>query len=269
MPIAFKCAGALLTLAVVSVRASTVPQDSHAVPSPQTLSERVPIEATIKAGASHQYRMNLRSQQFVRFLITQRGIELTLKLIAPSGKIVADRAGSTGAYEPQRLLLVTEEVGSYTLALRPQPGQSTGRYEVALAETRESQPADGNLSEADTLVSRGNELFNKDTQTSLGEAIDLYQKALALWRIAGDREAETRTLLQIGRAFTSRHDVEPATHYLDEALDASAAAGDRVLEAAAQMTFSDLYLGMSDAAKGLERGQRALELRADAKTTTH
>ena len=247
------------------LRASAgVPYDLQSVSPAQVLPARMQIEKTIKSGEVHPFRVPAGSRQFLRFLIKQQGVEISLKLAMPSGKVLVERAGSIGPFEPQRLLVVTEQEGLYTLELRAMPHQPGGRYELTLAEQREARPGDPSLIEADTFDGKGNEFFAKNTQDSLGQAIDRYQKALPLWQAAGDREWEARTLLQMGRAFTLRNDAEPALRHLEQALSVSSSLRDRLSEAAIEMTLSDLYLGMSNANKGLERGLRSLELSESA-----
>ena len=62
-----------------------------------------PIKRKIAGGEHHYYRIMLVADQYVRLVLDQRGIDVSVKLYQPDGGIVAKSNRLIGAYGPETI----------------------------------------------------------------------------------------------------------------------------------------------------------------------
>jgi CHAT domain-containing protein/Tfp pilus assembly protein PilF len=91
-------------------------------------------------------------------------------------------------------------------------------------------------------------------------AIALLQAALPLWRAAGDRHGEARTLFDLGQVWLSVGEKPQALSLLNEALQHWRALNDRWWEATTLNTLGNAYLSIGESQRALEAYQIALTL---------
>ena len=96
-----------------------------------------PIKRKIGNGEYHYYRIMLRSDQYFRLVVDQRGIDVSVKLYQPDGKLVAESSRLNGAYGPETISWIAENSGFYKLEVRPaKTDQIPQYYEVKTLEER-------------------------------------------------------------------------------------------------------------------------------------
>ena len=116
----------------------------------------------------------------------------------------------------------------------------------------------GSYEEALCLHRRGRILTDPETWQ---KALEVYQRALALWRAAGSRAGEAISLLNTGGIYNeSAGQPRKGLEYCLQALEATRAAGCRSIQVYAPLNIGSVYLGMDDNQKALEAYQRALFL---------
>jgi hypothetical protein len=144
----FACA--VLVLLVIAQLPPTVvarrlsPQDSLAQPSVESpasaqgaLEPGAGVTRDLPWGATHEYRLDLVAGQFVRIVLDQRGVDVALRLLEPSGEQTVTTDGIFAPYGPELLCYVARTTGAYRLeVMSATKGERTGQYDVLLQERR-------------------------------------------------------------------------------------------------------------------------------------
>src|SRR6185295_18331919 len=107
------------------------------------------------------------------------------------------------------------------------------------------------------------------------KALGLYDQALSLYRVTGDRSGQVTTLTNIGRVFDFLGEPHKALEHYNQALLLCRAAGCPGEEPVIRFSTSNVFSSLGDDAKALEMKREALTLfrvvgdrRAEASTLT-
>jgi hypothetical protein len=223
------------------------------------LAPGVPIERELAGGEVHTYRIALTSDQYLRVVVDQRGVDVGVKLFGPDGQQLAEVDSPNGTQGPEPVNLLTEAAGDYRLEVRALDKEAaTGRYQVRIEERREATPQDRNRLTAERINEEVGQLFAQGTAESLRRAIDKLQEARLLWRAVGDQRGEAGVLLNIGRAYHWLVEPETALEYLSQALPLWRATGECGGEAAALNATGNIYYNLDEHQQALEYFNQAL-----------
>src|SRR4051812_26393258 len=77
-----------------------------------------PVEREVHASESHYYRFELAAGQYLRGLVTQEGIDVTVLLYGPDGKLIYQADTPTGNYGQEPICLIAEQSGNYRLEIK-------------------------------------------------------------------------------------------------------------------------------------------------------
>ncbi len=107
---------------------------------PTTLQLGTPIERTLKPGQTQEFTLNLKENTFVQLVVEQRGVDATVKVVAPNGKILGDFDSPNGNDGPEHVSFVGSAAGAYLISVSTfNPADaSTGQIEIKLLEMREA-----------------------------------------------------------------------------------------------------------------------------------
>jgi hypothetical protein len=121
---------------------------------PTTLQLGTPIERTLKAGQTQEFTINLEENTFVQLVVEQRGIDATVKVFAPSGKIIGDFDSPNGNDGPEHVSFVAAAAGPYLIAVTPLNSLDApaGQIEIKLLEKREANEEELKASKNQELV---------------------------------------------------------------------------------------------------------------------
>ncbi len=120
---------------------------------PTTLQLGTPIERTLKPGQTLEFTLNLKENTFVQLVVEQRGIDATVKVFSPSGKILGDFDSPNGNDGPEHVSFVGVAAGAYMIAVSPlNPDASPGQIEIKLLEMREANEQELKASKNQELV---------------------------------------------------------------------------------------------------------------------
>jgi len=105
-----------------------------------TLQLGTPVERTLKAGQTQEFTLNLKENTFVQLVVEQRGIDATVKVLSPNGKILGDFDSPNGNDGPEHVSFVASAAGAYLISVSPlNPADaSTGTIEIKILEMREA-----------------------------------------------------------------------------------------------------------------------------------
>jgi len=251
----FKDRPRTLPLAVF-VESSSTEQGSDAIPLP------APGKSTtreLSAGEIHSYQITLDTNQYLRVVLEQRGMEAGVTLYEPGGRMLFQL--DCRHYGPTPVSLLTEISGVYRLEVRSlEKEQTRGRYELRAEDIRSATEKDKHRIAAERIFAEAELLLKEWKAESSRKAIDKLQESLALWRAAGDRREEALTFKRIGDAYQPLGEYRSALNYYLQALSINRNIKDRRGEGETLNDLSFVYLTLGDNPKALSLCSQALRL---------
>ena len=252
---------ALVSLAVVPVRGQG--SDEHDV---QLLDVSQPIKRKISGCESQYFRIVFLTNQFSRIVVNQLGIDVSVKLYQPDGKLVAQSNRMTGAYGPETISWVADNAGSYKLEINSaRADQIPAYYEVKIAEEHIATFQDRSHLSAEMVFLEAEQLRGMATPESLNQSIAKYEEALETLKNVQDRAGEAETLNVIGLIYDllKRDRVKGRQHY-EQALQIWQALGNRRGEAEALSNIARGYESLGERQTALDKYAQSLKAWQDA-----
>jgi CHAT domain-containing protein len=219
-----------------------------------------PVERAIAQGESQAYTLQLGEGQFVRVLVRQHTYDVAVAVLRPGGDTLAEVDNNQAGWEPadEELLFVGDEAGSYRLVVTPTAlAAPRGGYEITVAEVRAATEADRRRVAGERARAAGIAATGK---RSYQEAAARFREALPLFRAAGDRLGEARTLIDLGFAVHSLGDFEQTLDQCQAARRIYRELGDREGEAYTLNLVAVAYSRVGDRARELDYYQQSLAL---------
>jgi len=123
-------------LLLISLSTATTAQSDQTVLQPGT-----PLQRTISPGESHTFTIDLSDEQYLQFVVDQKGIDLIVRVFSPTGKSLGDFDTPNGAEGPENVAIVAVSGGSYRIVvspLDPNTVRKPGKYEIKTIEIRQA-----------------------------------------------------------------------------------------------------------------------------------
>ena len=216
------------------------------------------IERQLPARETDSYRLTLEVGQFASVAVEQRGVDVVVRLFAPSGDELTEVDSPTGTTGFERFSEVADVAGTYRVDVTAFAGGTpSGTYEIGIEPHRPATAEDRKYVAAERTFARG-EVARRAKR--LEEAAAEYQQALDGWRSLGDRSREAEALYRLGWMHHELEEYDRAVEYYRSALKLLQGQDERSEEAAIsnRMGRALLLLGRLDEAK--QSHQRALDL---------
>ena len=152
------------------------------------------VERAIGGGQVHRYLIRLEVEQTLEAVVEQKGVDVTLVLLAPGGETLLEVDGPSGAHGPERIFVIAGNRGDHTLEVKMlSPSEEAGRYEVRVEAIRTATEKDRQLFEAASLLERS-AMFS--SAGKIREVAPLAERAVALYeRALGPEHPDTATAL--------------------------------------------------------------------------
>src|SRR6266487_1796504 len=163
------------------------------------LDPAVPSERELTPGETHSYQTALTAGQYICVVITQRGVDVAVRVFGPDHLQLADVNNANTSLESEEIHLVANSTGDYRIEIRPaEIDLTSGRYEIRIKELRAATPQDAIQVAAGSAYSEAQLLRRQCTTESQRKAMTKLNKALELWEQVNDTAEEARTLISIG-----------------------------------------------------------------------
>lgn len=194
-----------------------VPQQLAAQPTPasgldnvQVLTPLNPTTREINRGENHRYEFSLSEAVFVRVIVEQFGVDVSVKLYGPNGNVIAEVDRSNGSRGPEAISMVAPAAGLFRLTVTGgRPVTSDAHYRIQMeiprphtqkdltriAAEKRSSIADKTYS--DSIIARG----QQKTQL-LNDAIKFYEEARDLWQSLDEPYEEALTNYSLGWCYS-------------------------------------------------------------------
>ncbi|MGI8654218.1 MAG: hypothetical protein ACR2LC_03250 [Pyrinomonadaceae bacterium] len=112
--------------------------DAQTAPS-TTLQNGTAVERTIGRGETQSFGVSLERNQFLQFVVDQRGIDVVVRTFAPDGKRLGQFDSPNGTDGPENVSLIAKVSGVYRIEVAPleqQENTASGRYEIKILDLR-------------------------------------------------------------------------------------------------------------------------------------
>ncbi|MBL8207052.1 MAG: CHAT domain-containing protein, partial [Blastocatellia bacterium] len=222
-----------------------------------------PITRTAKARDAHNYSLPLTAGQFIRALVEQDTVDVSVDLIAPDNKPV-HLVNNSRFWGTESLSCEAATSGTYKLVVRALSSpQSEGSYQIQLgikdtatAQDRQRIAAEQAMSE---ITRTGPRALPPEQKA------EKHKDALRLWQALGDKQQEANAHEVMGMSYGSERKYELARESFKQALALRAESQDQLgsiltlsnLGIQARLERNNLGLGNN------ERGQQLLKLDED------
>src|SRR5262245_8762592 len=224
-----------------------------------------PIEREISSGQSHAYRIALDAGKYLRVHVEQRGIDVTVALFTPDGKIVAESRSERGNFGPETVSMIAEKPVEARLEIRaPDWEAPSGRYEAQISELRMATEQDRKLVDAERDFAEGMRLLREETSESIRQSLTKFEAALDLYRSLDDRSGQAASYDEIHHVYYLTAETQKALDALNQALQLYQSLGDRSGEAVALDNIGDVYFQIGETQKALDHFDRALSISREA-----
>jgi CHAT domain-containing protein/tetratricopeptide (TPR) repeat protein len=225
-----------------------------------TLEPDNPIERELSGGQSHFYKITLTTGQYLRVVVSQRGIDTLVALYTPDGKKIGEVDSEQATVGVEAISAIAEASGSYMIEARSsEKTAKTGRYEIKVEELRAATAEDKHRVAGESVFQEAQQLQN-GTQEAKIKSVEKYHEALGLYRRAGARRREAETLTNIGSVYQALGDTQKALEKFNEALPINREVGDRRGEVNTLDNIGAVYWSLGELQKALEKFNEALPI---------
>lgn len=233
---------------------------------PQTVGVPTPkadesVERELKGGEAHVYEIDATANQFVRVVVEQRGVDVTVALVGPDGAKLLEVDRPNGDNGPEELFWIAAERGKYRLEVRAlEQSAPTGKYRLKITEGQESTARAQKILSAQEALMRGARLRAQGAPESARDAAGSFADALSLWSEAGELSSAAYTAGQLARTYGEMGEGQRASEAYRQALSLHRAAKDQYGELEALRSLGSFNLSLREHRAALEYYQQALAL---------
>jgi CHAT domain-containing protein len=215
----------------------------------------------IAEAESHYYRIVLMTDQYLRLVVDQLGIDVAVKLYKPDGNIAAESNRFTGAYGPETISWVAESSGLYKLEVRALQSEHIAQfYEVELLEERFATFQDRSRVALQSVFMQAEALRAQKTPAATDQAIAKYEEALQISRDVSDPAGEAEALNVLGLVYhLLKRDALNARQRYEQALKIRQSLGDRRGEAETLVNIGRLLESQGERQKALDFYELSLQ----------
>jgi len=245
------------------------PAGDAAVPDPGDA-----VEATLAAGESHRYGVELAAGELFRAEVEQRGIDLAATVVDPGGvpRLEVDLYAGAGGSEPicwvagesgrHRLRIGSTAVGDATtnvVSSTDTTGAGAG-YRLRIVERRPAAEADRLRCDADNLYIRAHALGRSDDPADRRRAIELYRRSLPLFERLDDLPSLASALNNVGALHFRLEELGAARNYYRRALGVWRQLEDPRHEADTRYNLGVVHNALGERREAMEELSQALDV---------
>ena len=172
--------GAAATLAVVcAIRVIAGAQSAVPLsPGATLLLPDQTIERESARGQEHRYQIALQAGEYVRVVVEQRGIDVTVQTRGADDVVIAEWQDEVTRSGAEKVDVVADAAGAYTFAIAAAPGTiAPGSYAIRVDSRRAATAADRSLQDARKLRTTAARRIEQDDAAG---AASLLERALTL-----------------------------------------------------------------------------------------
>lgn len=219
-----------------------------------------PVARELSGGEADSYQIALASGQYLRLVVDQSTIGVTVSLIGPDGRklVEIDQPATSRRTEPVEL--IAESPGNYRVDVRSSQRTATGNYRIQIGELRIAIPQDRSRVLAQSALREGRQLESGGNAQSLRSALAKHEEAFTLAQSAGDQALQGQALNRIGLVHNALDQNQKAMEFYNRALPLHRAAQDRLGEATTLNNIGGLYLKLNQPREAMAQSNEAYSI---------
>ncbi|HZH30086.1 MAG TPA: CHAT domain-containing tetratricopeptide repeat protein [Pyrinomonadaceae bacterium] len=222
------------------------------------------LEGELAGGQARRYLVKLEAEQFARFVVEQRGVDVVLRVFAADNTLLARANDVEVPAGSEQVAVLAEAAGVYQLEIQAVEEAEAGRYVVRLAEVRAPTSQDRANAAGERVLLDASRSLGERTAESRRLAIRKYEEAATHFSQAGERAREAAAIAQIGTVHVWMGNRQEAHAYFNRALKLQRENGNRSGEARVLSGLGLLYVWTGEWQSALDHHQQALALRRSA-----
>lgn len=245
--------------------AASLTLQSHAHQSldnrPAPLTQGRTSQHELKGTETYTEVISLRRGEFLRVVVEQKGINVTVTLRSPEGAELV-KVNLLAQLGPEPVSFESPESGDYVLEIRPVEGTApAGRFSVTRLVTTRATTEDKLRLKAERVLVGADELFQMaNSPEQLRAAATTSKQGLILWRALKDDYWAGYSLNKLGLIYRELGDWQKALDFYAEALRLRRSVGDRRGEAATLENFAYLYDSTNRKQQAIDTFKKALQI---------
>jgi CHAT domain-containing protein len=253
-----RCVSCLLIAGSFALPASAAKLQTGDVPA---LALGDPVKREMAGGETRLFRIAVNAGQYLRVVVQQQGIDVTVVLIGPDQRRLLEVDSPNGNFGPEPISAVAEVSGEYQIEVRPSDKKAAaGAFEIRVEALREPTPADRSRVRAERDFTETATLLSQPATASRQQALEKLVALLPVFRSLEDRAMEAWTLNRLGLAYISLGQPRQALSYYNEALAISKVVGDSRIEARMLNNIGGAYDILGEPRKALDYYAQAVAL---------
>ncbi|HEX2253676.1 MAG TPA: CHAT domain-containing protein [Thermoanaerobaculia bacterium] len=224
-------------------------------------------EWRIAGPAAHAWTVMLAAGDFLRVIVDQRGVDLSLRLLDAAGMPAAEIDSTSGEWGAETLSYLAGAAGLHRLEVVAGE-DSAGSYLLRLEARRPAAPGDERRVAAERAQYEASLLAwtTRDPERRR-RAVAAHREAATLWRELGDRRRQAWVLHDLARLYSVLEEPEAATAAFEEALALWREAGDAAGEGKSLLHLARAAVRAGDGEQADRRFREALARLEDAGAT--
>jgi CHAT domain-containing protein/tetratricopeptide (TPR) repeat protein len=224
---------------------------------PRTLELKKSINAEIKSGQVHRYRLSLSANQFVQIEVNPTKVVIVVSVFGTDGKKITEKFFQ----ETGQIFFITDTAGNYEIRVETvEQDTPLGSYEILLSDIHAATEKDRLRIKAADTTAEADALFEEGTKESYTKAVEKYQEAQKLWHDLGDLQSEGYVVGSIAVIYDRLGDAQKALEFYEKALQLARAAGDDLGAAITLDNIGMVYNFAGDYEKAIVYHTQGLEL---------
>jgi CHAT domain-containing protein/Tfp pilus assembly protein PilF len=220
------------------------------------------VHEELKPGESARYRLALHADEFLEALLSERGINVKLRMNGPDGVRFIDEDTTPGNYSTLDFQAIAPAAGEYELEVEALSG--SGGFDLRVVEMHPATDRDRNSVKAFRARQEGQTFERQATPDARRKAMEKYVEALQFAQLAQSPKGEAQALADAGRV---RFYLDQRLQAIDDFRRAAAlfhSAGAATDEADALLNLGAVTLDMGDPATAITYFNQVLPLYRDS-----
>ena len=209
------------------------------------------LEREIKGGEKQFFTINLEAKQTARIEIVQKGVDVSLAAMKPSGEIFIESESPSGMLGNDLILVTAIETGEYKVAVSPaDPRAVAGKYLIKLTEIRLTGSQDFEINEASKQITKAGEethvLRQKGTREGRRQALEKFQEVIRLSKIKQDKTWEIVALVSSGVVYEQLGEMQNSLDFYLAGLKLAKEIGNKQYEGTALNNVAGSYSSLGE-----------------------
>ena len=229
------------------------------VPIRAVLETRSPHEDTIAGGQpAHAYQVELEEGQFLDLMVDQRGVDVVVDVLSPSGDRITRVDSPNHEHGPEEVAIAAAATGTYTVLVQAaREDAPPGQYSIEIRDRRPASKNDKGHATARLAFDAAEELRRGG---SYREALAGYEAALKPWQVIKDKRWLAEAHSRLGEINSLLGEVQAALDHQRKAHYFFEQVGRPLQAAQVANALSASYRSVGAIPEAISRAEQALEI---------